>query len=234
MVSAAIGGAIGTAATLALAEPPPTTPTKESAKSEESRVSAPAAAETTDSEQRVRLRSLEQKVSLLTAALAKGGVGADREGEDTSDVASPVFEAAVRDLLDRIDEERREERQSRRGARMEEGARALSENLTRKLGLSKDQEQKLVEATKRHFAALMALGDESSETRPKTSAERRERREALRQQMDDELSRIFSGAQHAAYEELPDEERIGARRPWSGDRPQRGERSGAPGRGAQP
>ncbi len=240
LVSAIVGGAVGAAGTLALRGQPAPEPKREAevaSEKEEQRVapSAPAVAidKPAENDLRVRVRSLEQRVSLLTAALAKNGLetprGAGEEGDaaEEADVASPVFEAAVRDILDRVDDERREERQTRRGARAEEGAREISADLGAKLGLSSEQQLKLQEITKQHFAALAAMRDDA-ENRPKTMEEWRARRDAQRKQTDDALHQLLTPEQMRAYEALPEDERIGAGRPWSRGRGEQGERGARP------
>jgi hypothetical protein len=237
LVSAIVGGAVGAAGTLALGGKPAPDAKREVA--QEERHVAPAAPATAadksaEKDLRVRVRSLEQRVSLLTAALAKNGLeapqGAGQEGDaaEEADVASPVFEAAVRDILDRVDEEQREERQSRRGARVEEGARDISADLGTKLGLSPEQQRKLQEITKQHLATLAAMRDEAPENRPKTMEEWRARRDAQKKQTDDALRQLLTPEQMHAYEALPEDERIGTSRPWSRGRGERGERAESP------
>ena len=70
---------------------------------------------------RGRTASLERRISLLTAALARGqdapqGDDAEGEAEDprSADVADPVFEAAVLDIVDRERERADGERDTRR------------------------------------------------------------------------------------------------------------------------
>jgi hypothetical protein len=240
LASAIVGGAVGTAGTLAVRGKPAPEAKRELVRDEpgERHVApaAPASAadDSAENDLRVRVRSLEQRVSLLTAALAKNGLepprgaGEGAEAAEDADVASPVFEAAVRDILDRVDDEQREERQARRGARMEEGAREISAELAAKLGLSAEQQQKLQEITKAHFAAFAAMRDEAPENRPKTPEEWRERRNAQRTKTDEAVRALLTPEQMRAYEALPEDERLGGGRPWSRGRGDRSEREARP------
>lgn len=222
LVSAVLGGAVGSAVTLAVRRPEPTKREPPTAARPEPRMEQ---AESEDGEDlSPRLRSLERRVSLLTAALAKGGGAAlpaeGKPGEAapaegaTEDVASPVFEAAVRDILDRVDEERREERQNRRGAFVEQSAHDVSDRLGDKLGLTDDQRAKVAEIVKQSYESMGALRDLPPEQRPKTPAEWRERRDAQKQRVDEGLRQVLTPAQMQTYEQLPEEEQITTRRPW--------------------
>ncbi len=221
LVSAVLGGAVGSAVTLAVRRPEPPKREPPAAARAEREV---APAEPEDAEDlSPRLRSLERRVSLLTAALAKGGTALPAEGKPgepapadgaTEDVASPVFEAAVRDILDRVDEERREERQNRRGAFVDQSANEVGDRLGDKLGLTEDQRAKVADIVKQSYEAMGALRDVPAEQRPKTPAEWRERRDAQKRRVDEGLREVLTPAQMQTYEQLPEEEQISTRRPW--------------------
>lgn len=227
VASAVVGGAVGSGVTLALRRPEAP---KREAPASERRAPSVAEAEPADEDDALsqRLRSLERRVSLLTAALSKTGAavpppdgqqganaGEGAPAEDPADVASPVFEAAVRDILDRVDDERRQERQERRGVFIEQGSHEISDRLGEKLGLSDDQRQKVAEIVKQTFESMGALRELPPEERPKTPAEWRERREAQRKKTDEALARVLTPAQMESYRALPEDDQISARRQWT-------------------
>lgn len=174
-----------------------------------------------------RVRSLEQRVSLLTAALgaaganvaqARGEQGEGEPGQDdqggaiaAADVADPVFEAAVRDILDRIDDERREEQTTRMQQRARYGAQRAADRLTEELGLTQVQQQELFDIMKKHYESLAALRDENAPDRPATPGEWRDKMRELRQATDDRMKGALSPAQLEKYDALDSSEFFGGR-----------------------
>lgn len=165
-----------------------------------------------------RIRSLEQKVSLLTAAL--GAARGDPSPGDTepasdlhgADVADPVFEAAVRDILDRVDDERREERTERTQRRVQHGARNVTDRLTAELGLTEQQQQELFEIFKAHYENLANLRDQDAPDAPSTPGEWRARMAEIRRTTDTKLEETLAPAQVEKYRNLDTSEFFGGRR----------------------
>lgn len=173
-----------------------------------------------------RVRSLEQRVSLLTAALGAqrrdGGDapaghtaetdphnGADAAPE-AADVADPVFEAAVRDILERIDDERRNERTTRSQRRAQLGAERASERFGAELGLNERQKQELFDIMKKHYESMAALRD--SDDQPGTPGEWRERTTELRRKTEEQIERALSPAQAEKFQALDGSEFFGGPR----------------------
>lgn len=174
-----------------------------------------------------RVRSLEQRVSLLTAALGaqrRGGEDApaaheaagEAEGnapagtQQPADVADPVFEAAVRDILERVDDERRQERTTRTQRRAKHGAERASERFSEELGLNERQKQELFEIMKKHYESVAALRD--SDDQPGTPGEWRERTTELRRKTEEQIERALSPAQAEKFQTLDGSEFFGGPR----------------------
>ncbi len=185
----------------------------------------------------VRMKSLERRVSLLTAALAKAGGprpvdGANGDGntppEDAlgeggvADVASPVFHAAVRDILDQVDEEKRSERDARRAEFMERATNQWTDWLGSELRLTEDQKQDVAEVVRAHHDAMRALWERPEEERPTSRREWREQRNGLREQAEKKLREVLTPAQAASYEKLDEDDRLGGFRGGGGGGRSRG------------
>lgn len=130
------------------------------------------------------------------------------DGED------PVFEMAVRSVMDRVDWEKDEERRTVRENRQVERARRQTDLLTERLGLDAEQSQAVATALSRQmqrFRALRDADDDSAVSRPVTRQEWRERIGEIRQQTEDALREILSEEQMRKYVEVAEEEGIGAR-----------------------
>lgn len=162
----------------------------------------------------LRLRSLDERVSLLTAALgrAQGTRTADAndDGPAAADVADPVFEAAVRDILDRVDQERQDERIQRSQQRAERGAQRAAERLSSTLGLTNHQQEQLQQVFHDHYDALRKLRD--SDDQPSTPGEWREKWRELRDQAEKELERVLDKSQLEKYRSLDESEFFGGPR----------------------
>lgn len=165
---------------------------------------------------RGRLASLERRVSLLTAALARGQE-AQADGEEeagtnprSADVADPVFEAAVLDIVDRERERSDGEREARRAAQRTQRTARVSETLAGKLGLEEPQKVKVAELISAHFDALRALRSDDNPERPVTPREWREKAAAIEQELQENLKGVLSSQQLAAYQALDPDDQIGS------------------------
>ncbi|NLE86271.1 MAG: hypothetical protein GX607_07725 [Myxococcales bacterium] len=224
---AAVGALLGCVAGLTYAAKGPTATPERERPARAARL--PVSAEQDDQELETlsnRVRSLEQRVSLLTAALnsargtaAPAAAGDQEEVPAPADVADPVFEAAVRDILDRIDDERREEQVNRTRQRTQFGAQRTAERLTQELGLTQSQQQELFEIVKKHYEALAALRDEDAPDRPATPGEWRDKLREIRDATDERMKAALSPRQLEKYESLDSSE-------FFGGRPRRPQRTG--------
>jgi hypothetical protein len=209
-----VGGIIGALLTLVLqphrvvqAEAAPET-------ADETEGALDAGPRVSDEAQARRLESLERRLSLLTLASARAnGEAAEADGAtppSQADVADPVFEAAVLDILDRDQERKEGERSARRGEVQKERAARVSSNLTEKLGLNAGQQAKLLEVITAHYEAIQKLRDSDDGTLERS--ERRARWDELTQTSDKKLAEFLSPAQQAEYQKLDPADRLSSGR----------------------
>lgn len=164
---------------------------------------------------RGRLGAMERRISLLTAAMARGQAApeGDEEPSGTSprdaDVADPVFEAAVLDIMDRERERADGEREVRRSELRTQRIARLSQSLKTNLGLDDGQEARLAEVVTAHFEALRALRSDDNAERPVTPREWREKAAEIEQQLQQSLATVLTPKQLAAYQALEPEDQIG-------------------------
>jgi hypothetical protein len=183
---------------------------------------------------RGRLASLERRVSLLTAALARGQAApADGEADAdkdprNADVADPVFEAAVLDIVDRERERSDGERDAARAEQRAQRTARVSENLAGTLGLDEQQRVKVAEVITAHFDALRALRSDDNPERPVTPREWREKAAQIEQQLQENLKGVLSSQQLAAYQALEPDDQIGGGFGRSRPRAPRAEASAVP------
>ena len=214
-VAAVIGGAVGAGITLAaIGTRQPPIVAAENGSSEARHDREPSEEPTTtdpgDEAAAKRLASLERKVRLLTAAVQQRGEehpdGGSLGGE--VDVADPVFEVAVMDIIDRVETAKDKERDARHDEMRQLYAQRASQELERKLSLTPDQKQQLTAVIQQHFEATRAL--RTAEDRPVTRSEWRERMDAITAASERKLEDFLSPQQLEQYRELDAEDRIGS------------------------
>jgi predicted O-linked N-acetylglucosamine transferase (SPINDLY family) len=170
-----------------------------------------------------RIRDLEHRVSLLTAALSKGGgntedarraLDASNGGTEFSDVADPVFEAAVLDIFDRQQERKEEEQKEFRTTLRVKQGKQFAAHLGDSLNLNPGQREEIAQAVTRYFETISQLRNDESTDRPVTRKEWREHMDEVNKSADASLAQILDPAQFKAYEALDDDEKLGfGRRP---------------------
>lgn len=126
------------------------------------------------------------------------------------DVDDPVFEAAVRDVVQRLEEERESERQVQREEQRQAAAQRWAAELTDKLGLRDDQKAKLLTLA-REFYDHMRDAFRSDAGAGLGFEDRREKVRALRKQYDEKLGTVLDQAQLGEYQKLDDDLKLGAR-----------------------
>lgn len=180
--------------------------------------------EPSSSELEERVIRLEQAVGSLArravSTPAAAGAGQPDGAAEQPIVDDPVFEAAVRDVVDRLEEERNTDRELRRAERRKQRAERWAANLADKLRLS-EQQRAAISAINQRFQDQFrqaARGDGGFLDRDA----RRARFAELRTQAEAELARVLDGSQLQSYRELPEKEQLGGRR--GRDREDRGER----------
>ena len=165
-----------------------------------------------------RVAASQRKASARAALAAYNAAamrGESDAGSDDTDLApvideeDPVFERAVRGVLDRIDEEREAERVVRRQDR----ARALTELMAEQLRLTATQRPKVERILAEQFSAFRELRRPSADAgiqRPVTRSQWHERMQDIRRQTEQELSRVLDEEQMSSYRQLIEREGIGA------------------------
>lgn len=187
-----------------------------------------------DASTRQQIAALERRVSLLTAALARGdaSLAKDTEGEngailDEVDVADPVFEAAVLDIMDRETGRQESERESRRTELHAERGRRLSSDLSEKLDLDTGQRAVIAQVVTDHFNRFRELRNDESPDRPVTRRDFQVRIEEINKEALTKLEEVMTPAQFEKYQELDPDDQIGFG--WA-----RGRNNAAPAQGARP
>jgi hypothetical protein len=126
-------------------------------------------------------------------------------------VDDPVFEAAVRDVMDQVDYERDAERDARREERRSEWSSRWVSSMGDQLGLRDDQRERVLDVIQDHFNALTQLREKSPEERPVLRSEWRAQMNELSGKAEKELFEVLDSSQKQKYEELDDGDKIGGR-----------------------
>jgi hypothetical protein len=134
----------------------------------------------------------------------------DPQAGEPPTVDDPVFEAAVRDVVQRVEEERDDDRQIQREGQRQAAAHRWATQLTDKLGLREDQKAKVATVARELYDQMRELfrGDAGAGV---TSEDRREKVRALRKQYEEKLSGVLDPAQLGEYQKLDDDLKLGAR-----------------------
>lgn len=225
--SALVGGLVGgiVASSMGAAPPPKTDQEKPKTESSESSDLDPRAVTRLET----RLAELEGRVSALrrqreaVASLkdyAKAMAEGDTEATGTKqpsapgvvDAEDPVFELAVRSVMDRVEWEKDEEKKVTRAQRRSERTQRHAELLTERLALSDEQAKAVGAALNKQmetFRKLREEGENGEEERPATRAEWRERVGKIRSQTERELGEILDEEQMKGYRAFAEEEGVG-------------------------
>jgi hypothetical protein len=126
------------------------------------------------------------------------GISAD----DSARVDSPVFEAAVLDIIERSDDVRHAERAAVREEKQRQRDKYWADELTMRLGLTPAQTERLVAIQAQLNKELDQVRGETAEGRYVPRENRRAARQAARQRADEQLRAIFTRQQVSAYEAL--------------------------------
>jgi hypothetical protein len=213
-LGAVVGGVLGALVTLSVAAP-------KAAKKGAERVEAEAVAQATpDFEGRVAaleraVQRLHQR-ALLPSSLSSGKPGtadapgaAPAPGDSSPVVDDPVFEAAVRDVVQRVEEERDADRELERSERRRQMADEWASGLATTLKLTEQQKVKLGEIATQFFQNLRELRNSDAGV-PNREAFRAQIGQ-LRTQAEAKLGEVLDGSQLQAYQALDEEQRLGAR-----------------------
>lgn len=168
-----------------------------------------------------RLRALEREVAQLKrksaaaqalAQYAKGISAQDGDGGAAVPFIhpeDPVFELSVRSVMDKIDQERNEERQERRSERQRESVKRQTELLTERLKLNPGQVAEVEKILRERVERFRALREGDAGARPATRSEWRERMRSMQKETDDRFKDVLSESQMKDYEKFSEEEGFG-------------------------
>jgi hypothetical protein len=216
--SALVGGVLGALLAISLVKPKPET------RALPERTTPGERAEPAGSPLNDRVARLELSVQALglrenlghTAARANAAPGEAAAGKaPVADVAplidNPVFEAAVRDVLDRAEQERNVERESQRAEWRKQASEEWANGLTEKLRLTDLQKAKALTVATTFWEKLRDLRQGEAGP-PLNRQELRTRMDELRSAAETELSQVLSASQMNSYRELDEASRLGSRR----------------------
>jgi type IV secretory pathway VirB10-like protein len=225
-LGAIAGGVIATLVTLWAVLPK--TPEKKRAP----RTETEAVAEPPELEGRVAaleraVQRLHQQRALLPSLSSAKAAAADAAGsKDTPPVVDdPVFEAAVRDVMQRVEEEKIADRELERSERRRQMADEWASGLAGTLRLTETQKAKVSEIASQFFQSAREV--RNADAGPRDREAIRARVAELRTQMEQKLGQVLDASQMQAYQALDEDQRLGARP--GRNRGFRGE--GPPGRG---
>ena len=216
-VCALLGGVVGTLLTLALARPKPDT------RAQAERTAPVEQTEPGRAPLDGRVAALERSVQALSVrdgmarAIAKlDAAPADSAGpKPVADVApivdNPVFDAAVRDVMDRAEQERSVEREAQRSEWRKQASEEWASGLTEKLRLTEMQKAKAL-AVATSFWDKLREARQGDAGAPLNRQESRARLDQLRSAAEAELGQVLSPAQLSSYKELDEASRLGSRR----------------------
>ncbi|MBK7582705.1 MAG: hypothetical protein IPI67_21225 [Myxococcales bacterium] len=174
-----------------------------------------APADTTDLARRVaeleRNATKTERTRRLERAVAQAGGGDDADAgapPGARAIDDPVFETAVRDVIDQIDEERKEERDTRRADRRRRMAEGWTTELATELALNDAQKQKVMKVVEDYYEGLRAMR-ESDAGPPASRGEWQQRAKAEREKAETKLAQVLDPGQMAKYKGLDDDKKLG-------------------------
>lgn len=192
VIAAAVGGISG-AATTSWLRPGPAAASSNASATDYDDLSA-------------RLDSLEAQVARLAQQRATVIVAPPpTQGSQEPDaraaaraVDDPVFEAAVRDVVDRIEQDRNAERETRRAERQAQQARRWADRLAVEASLSEDQKTRVIDIAHEYIEKLRQASQ--ADGGPLSPEERNERRSAARADAEKKLGQTLSPRQMQTYQ----------------------------------
>ena len=158
--------------------------------------------------ERPRLRIVRPPAA--AASLSPDGSPSERPAADPPAVVDdPVFEAAVRDILERVDEERESERELRSEERRREAAQGWTAELAARAALRDDQKAKVLSIVHDYLNGLRdPRGSDSDGGAPMTRRQWRARSRELRDRAEQRLAEVLSHEQLNTYNALDEDQRI--------------------------
>lgn len=149
--------------------------------------------------------ALEPRVRVLPPApVSVTDPAPSADADDPVRVGSPLFEAAVLDIIDRSDDARDAERAAAREEMRRRREKYWADELTMRLGLTPAQTERLLVIQAELTRTLDGVRRETADGRSVPREQRRTARQAARQHADDQLRAVFTRQQVIAYEALDD------------------------------
>ncbi|MFO0569671.1 MAG: hypothetical protein U0263_28740 [Polyangiaceae bacterium] len=170
-------------------------------------------------EQKLAASERSRRVERMARQAATDPEGADAGAVSPPKVDDPVFEAAVRDVVEQMEDERREARETRRSDRQRQVAERMLENLSTELALSDAQRKKVADIISEFYDNMRALRD--SDAGVQTRGEWRDKMRAERDKAEGKLGQVLDSGQLEKYKGLENDKKLGfgggGRRPARGD-----------------
>jgi hypothetical protein len=222
--SALVGGIAGAGVALWAAPGAP----KKAPKSASTRSAEPTEADDAPLEE--RLANVEQAVRVLerrgasplrlpSATDAGAGPGtAPGAPPEAALVDDPVFEAAVRDVIDRAESDRETEREVRREDRRKQMAASWADDMTTKLRLNEQQKAKVLEIAQKFMSEINRIWEQRDGGAGRSRSERRAEMQKLQEQSEQALRGVLDPGQAKSYDALDEDEKLGFPRRRGGDR----------------
>lgn len=213
-----IGGLVGAGVCLAFFRP--AEPRARPVASAEKVTAADPALETRLAALEAAVRALETRrpVQPRTEAATTSAAARTTSAPSTGDlIDDPLFEAAVRDVLSRIETDRRAERDVRRDERWRARVENYVNRLEAQLGLNAEQKAQMAAIALEHRDTLRQRLDAIEDTDPNAREKRRELTAALRAEAERKLEQVLDARQMAQYRQLGEDMRIGGRGAPRGD-----------------
>ncbi len=223
--SALVGGIAGAGVALWAAPGAP----KKTSKSASARGAESAAASDAPLEERLAnveqaLRALERRRAspLRSVPVADGGSApAAVPGAPPGEAAlvdDPLFEAAVRDVIERAESDRETEREMRRDDRRKQMAASWADDMATKLHLNEQQKTKVLEIAQKFMSEISRIWEQRDGGTGRSRSERRAEVQKLQEQSEQALRGVLDPAQARAYEALDEDDKLGFPRRRGGER----------------
>ena len=148
-----------------------------------------------------QVADLQREIKTLRAAAGLSARVAEAQSDDDPESDDPVFEGAVREIIENDRKEEREAEVERRRERVAEMIDASATELANKAGLGEEQREGIAALWKAEADAVMPLwiGLRSGE---RSWSEARDEIEKIRTETDAEAKKLVGDEHHELYDEL--------------------------------
>lgn len=214
-LSALLGGAIGALLTVTIlrgkAASPDTRPHAEPAAQVVQPTQSSVDERVASLERSLHALALKDSAARAAERVAPQGTGSPPIADVAPIVDNPVFEAAVRDVMDRAEQERDVQRETQRTEWRKRTSEEWGSKLGEKLRLSDAQKAKVTEIAQTFWERLRDLRQADAGA-PPSRQEWRDRVAELRKTSEAELAKILDHSQLTSYGELDEADKLGSPR----------------------